>query len=1446
MNPLSSNKAISNANKELNQKGQTAIELLLILSVCVVALAIIYSLYYQQVDLSNSSKELTTSKNTIQRLINTANTLYLSGAGSKSRVWVDLPDSLIMSGANIIGREVSLRLSNGTDIFGSSDVNFLGDWKKRDGNYITGGYYANLVFNGTVVEIFYDDFEVSNESIYISAKQGSTTQKSFTVRNNSSYPAVFWLSSNFSHSPFASILIETSDSYFSLASGESKIIDFNVVLALAASGNFAGNIEIIGQINDGLVDTNITKFVSVSVESFLEIKELMAYPNSTSFSSFSGILNTKNFSICNTSSNTISDITWSKDGNADANASGWFSLPTITNIGASQCTSFDLNILVPVGTASMLYDANITAHYNSLASSTSAYIYVTVNNPLIPSSYFLSVTQNTFPNNYSNSNFVSQRTDDNSWGATGEIDWNTQLVNAISSQARALGSDNNVAGLWDANLIAVYHLDGNLVDSKNSNDLTNTGSTPTTSGMFGSLGYSFNGSSQKLSKTSGVSWDITGTPTKSYSFGGWFKPSVLSGISGMSLSATVSVIRLACSSSSGVWIIQNVAGYSNASGGVCVIGKWQHIFGTYDKDTNRLTLYQNGVRVATAIADYNGNNTGATADGINIGNSQNYFAGAIDEVLAFDKTLSESQVQAIYDSQRAKFDSNLVAYVKFNDFNGTSTIEAARGLTVGSYNSTGFTSGMWDSNAVTLDGTNDHAIIFTGQDNNFKYKGGDMSISVWTVPFADTDGGYLVSKPWNAGGVYNYWVKVADRNINVVLYGSNGTSITTPYVLNNFQWNQVVIVLTSDRNIYTYVNGALVNRFPHSITNWTTIPGAGDINTNLAIGSIYPYGTWSGSTTLAYKGIIDEVKMYTKALTQAEIIADYNSWLVNKFVDSNIIDSNSTADWNSIRVNKTAGYNFGKEIEDWNILKSMGINELGNNVDSNYLYNDVNLIGLWHFNDKNSSGWVLNSKTNLRDGNLFGKADVNGVGLWDTNAGFFDGNGDYFEAVNRQDYNAGNNFSISAWIYPKANGAANGGDIITKFYSASVPYVSYGLEFLSTNVLAFGSGATDNSYTNTTTTPVLTLNNWYNVVATYDGSLKKIYLNGVLVDSDSYTKTIIYNTGNVNIGCWTGNLSGNCFNGYIEEPSIWNRVLSASEISDLYTYQKPMFQNGLIGLWHLNGNLNDSSGNSNNGTLNGGSITNGLWGTNAYLFNTTNDYFTVANSTKLNPKRFAISAWIYPYQRDKLMQIYSHRDSANTGSAFLLISSNNTIMLDTYNTSQSRLNPASTFLDSIDVNKWIHVVAVSDGANKSIYKNGVLFNSAAWAFDTNTASSNVYIGSDSLNPNTYNFVGKIEEVGLWERGLSAAEVKDLYRKGVSKLDLNVYSCSDASCVTKTGSQYISDVNNGLWTSLSSSVTNSRYLGVDAFFKPSTSFADQNANIFWTGAFLKDLNVFFYK
>jgi hypothetical protein len=129
-----------------------------------------------------------------------------------------------------------------------------------------------------------------------------------------------------------------------------------------------------------------------------------------------------------------------------------------------------------------------------------------------------------------------------------------------------------------------------------------------------------------------------------------------------------------------------------------------------------------------------------------------------------------------------------------------------------------------------------------------------------------------------------------------------------------------------------------------------------------------------------------------------------------------------------------------------------------------------------------------------------------------------------------------------------------------------------------------------NGYLSGNASGTIPSNQWSHVVGTYDGQAVKIYINGQLVSSRTYSTAISHSTNAFRIGAGasTGGAPGYYWNGTIDEVRVYNRSLSASEISEHY---RNIYSNetGLVGKWRFSESYGtttaDESGLGNNGNL---------------------------------------------------------------------------------------------------------------------------------------------------------------------------------------------------------------------------------------------------------------------
>ncbi|MFM2155641.1 MAG: hypothetical protein RL516_390 [Bacteroidota bacterium] len=219
--------------------------------------------------------------------------------------------------------------------------------------------------------------------------------------------------------------------------------------------------------------------------------------------------------------------------------------------------------------------------------------------------------------------------------------------------------------------------------------------------------------------------------------------------------------------------------------------------------------------------------------------------------------------------------------------------------------------------------------------------------------------------------------------------------------------------------------------------------------------------------------------------------------------------------------------------------------------------------------------------------------------------------------------------------------------------------------------------------------------------------------------------------------------------------------------------------NGLVGWWPFNGNANDESGNGNNGTVNGATLTNDRFGNlnSSYSFNISNwslgssgDNISIPYNPTFNNQKITLSAWIYNYNSPLLSQeqnIISRIQNGQNNLAWRFSVTTNSSTTTSARIFDNILPAAqATYgIMQINTNNWTHVLFSFDGDTLKLYYNGVHEKSLVLNGFTLNANSNsgLTIGlTDQSNGFFSPFDGKIDEIGFWNRELSLEEVYQLY------------------------------------------------------------------------------------
>ena len=164
----------------------------------------------------------------------------------------------------------------------------------------------------------------------------------------------------------------------------------------------------------------------------------------------------------------------------------------------------------------------------------------------------------------------------------------------------------------------------------------------------------------------------------------------------------------------------------------------------------------------------------------------------------------------------------------------------------------------------------------------------------------------------------------------------------------------------------------------------------------------------------------------------------------------------------------------------------------------------------------------------------------------------FDGNSSYIEIPSNYLLKPTTKITLSAWVCPYTN--KDNDDIIVLSYNGTYyPYTSYGIGKLINKKITFlcttGTYSYDAESTTIEGTTILLPNTWYMVTATYDGSMMKLYINGVLENSTALTGALVYNENPLKLG---HSVNTQFFQGKLDEIRIYNKALNQAEITQLY------------------------------------------------------------------------------------------------------------------------------------------------------------------------------------------------------------------------------------------------------------------------------------------------------
>ncbi len=198
---------------------------------------------------------------------------------------------------------------------------------------------------------------------------------------------------------------------------------------------------------------------------------------------------------------------------------------------------------------------------------------------------------------------------------------------------------------------------------------------------------------------------------------------------------------------------------------------------------------------------------------------------------------------------------------------------------------------------------------------------------------------------------------------------------------------------------------------------------------------------------------------------------------------------------------------------------------------------------------------------------------------------------------------------------------------------------------------------------------------------------------------------------------------------------------------------------GLLAFYPFNSDANDISGNGNNGTVNGATLTNNRFSipNKAYNFDGSTADIQVSDSASLRPSAVSVQVWM----KSTTVGGYLVSKSLNGGwSSYAIYASSGNLAFHIGNSAFFNVSPFASA--NVWDGNWHHIVGTYDGTTIRLYEDGV---------EVGTGTPDNRILDYSTDPLTignyqptasYHFNGDLDDVRIYDRALTPSEITALY------------------------------------------------------------------------------------
>jgi len=304
-------------------------------------------------------------------------------------------------------------------------------------------------------------------------------------------------------------------------------------------------------------------------------------------------------------------------------------------------------------------------------------------------------------------------------------------------------------------------------------------------------------------------------------------------------------------------------------------GVWTHLVGVYDPAAKKIWLYVDGTRVGDGTvlnawqpkAPYGGL---AVGRGKVAGAAAESWPGSVDDVRLYTGVLDKDRVSALYAGYAAAVGSATMPVAdradwRFDDNGGTTAADSSsRGLNAALKGTTSWIGGRNGPAGVRLDGTSGYAeapgpVVDTAR---------SFSVAGWVFLLAADannraviaqDGNRLSTFSLGYNGAAKKWMALApladvdNPGQQVAVLNSTETAVAG-------QWTHLAMTYDADlHQLRLYVNGMLSG----VQVGVTILPAGGPMSVGRA--------KWNGLPSAFLQGVVDEVRVYGKALSDGEV-----------------------------------------------------------------------------------------------------------------------------------------------------------------------------------------------------------------------------------------------------------------------------------------------------------------------------------------------------------------------------------------------------------------------------------------------------------------------------------------------------------------------------------------------------------------------------------------------